>query len=115
VQELIRFLIGGVVVSAFAALGEVCRPKSFAGLFAAAPSIALATLGLTIGHSGKAFAAIEARSMIFGAIAFCVYASLCSRVLLLRRLSALATTVLLLPVWLAASFGLLYLFAGSAA
>jgi hypothetical protein len=36
-------------------------------------------------------------------------------VLLLRRLSALATTVLLLPVWLAASFGLLYLFAGSAA
>jgi hypothetical protein len=110
-QELIRFLIGGVVVSAFAALSEVFRPKSFAGLFGAAPSIALATLGLTIVHSGKMFAAIEARSMIFGSIAFCLYASLCSRVLVRHRLSALATTVLLLPVWFAASFGLLVLFA----
>jgi hypothetical protein len=110
-QELIRFLIGGVVVSAFAALSEVFRPKSFAGLFGAAPSIALATLGLTIAHSGKAFAAIEARSMIFGAIAFCLYASVCSRVLVRRRFSALATTVMLLPVWFAASLGLMVLFA----
>jgi hypothetical protein len=110
-QELIRFFIGGVVVSTFAALSEVFRPKSFAGLFGAAPSIALATLGLTIGQSGKMFAAVEARSMIFGAIAFCLYATLCSRVLVRHKLSALATTVMLLPVWFAASFGLLYLFA----
>ena len=48
-EILLRFIIGGVVVSIFAALGEVLRPKSFAGLFGAAPSIALATLGLTIG------------------------------------------------------------------
>jgi hypothetical protein len=115
VQELIRFLIGGLVVSAFAALGEICRPKSFAGLFAAAPSIALATLGLTIHHSGKAFAAIEARSMILGAAAFFVYALLCCAVMTRRRISALAATVLLLPVWFAASFGLLYLFLRSAA
>jgi hypothetical protein len=27
----IRFLIGGVVVSLFAALGDILRPKSFAG------------------------------------------------------------------------------------
>lgn len=109
-QELIRFLIGGFVVSAFAALSEVFRPKSFAGLFGAAPSIALATLGLTIVHSGKAFAATEARSMIFGALAFCLYAGLCSRMLMRQRFSALATTVMLLPVWFAVSFGLLYLF-----
>jgi Protein of unknown function (DUF3147) len=109
-EDLIRFLIGGVIVSAFAALSEVLRPKSFAGLFAAAPSIALSTLSLTIVSSGKAMAAIEARSMIFGAIAFCVYASVCSRVLMRHRLSALATTGLLLPVWFATSFGLLFLF-----
>jgi hypothetical protein len=110
VQELVRFLVGGLVVSAFAALSECLRPKSFAGLFGAAPSIALATLGLTIMHSGKEYAALEARSMIFGALAFCLYATLCSRMLMRHRLSALAATVMLLPVWFGASFGLLYLF-----
>ena len=109
-QELIRFLVGGVVVSAFAALSECFRPKSFAGLFGAAPSIALATLGLTVMHSGKGYAAVEARSMILGAVAFCLYASLCSRVLMRHRFSALTTTVMLLPVWFGASFGLLILF-----
>jgi hypothetical protein len=53
VKDLIlRFVIGGIVVSAFAALGDVLKPKSFAGLFGAAPSIALATLGLTIAANG---------------------------------------------------------------
>jgi hypothetical protein len=110
VQFLIRFLVGGAVVSAFSALSEVFRPKSFAGLFSAAPSIALATLGLTIAHSGNEFAAVEARSMIFGSIAFCVYAVLCSRVLMRRKMSAQATTVVLLPVWFAVSFGLMFFF-----
>jgi hypothetical protein len=41
VSELIlRFLIGGTVVSLFAVLGDVFRPKSFAGLFDCAPSVA---------------------------------------------------------------------------
>lgn len=114
-QELIRFLVGGLVVSGFAALGEMFRPKSFAGLFAAAPSIALATLGLTIVHSGKAFAAIEARSMIFGSVAFFCYANLCSWVLMRHKLSALAATVILVPVWFGAAFALLLVFTRSGA
>jgi len=44
----LRFLAGGIAVSAFAALGDTLRPKSFAGLFGAAPSIALATLLITL-------------------------------------------------------------------
>ena len=43
---VIRFLVGGVVVSFFAMLGDVLNPKSFAGLFSAAPSVALATIAL---------------------------------------------------------------------
>src|SRR5208283_2188450 len=39
---VLRFLAGGIAVSAFAALGDALRPKTFAGLFGAAPSIALA-------------------------------------------------------------------------
>ena len=37
-EYIVRFLIGGVAVSAFAMLGDILRPKSFAGLFGAAPS-----------------------------------------------------------------------------
>ena len=58
----IRFLVGGLVVSLFSALGDVLRPKSFAGLFGAAPSIALATIGLTIRQNGSAYAALECRA-----------------------------------------------------
>ena len=47
-ELFLRFAIGGIVVSAFAVLGDSFKPKSFAGLFGAAPSLALATLALTI-------------------------------------------------------------------
>jgi uncharacterized membrane protein (GlpM family) len=102
----LRFLIGGVIVSLFAVVGEILRPKSFAGLFGAAPSIALATLGITIAEHGKAYAAMESRSMIFGSIGFFCYASATSWVLMRFRLHALAATITLLPIWLGASLGL---------
>src|ERR1700691_1521459 len=75
-QILFRFLVGGIVVSLFATLGDVLKPKSFAGLFGAAPSVALATLGLTVFENGKVYAATEARSMIAGSAAFLIYAFL---------------------------------------
>jgi hypothetical protein len=105
-ELVVRFLIGGAVISVFALLGEVLRPKSFAGLFGAAPSLALATVGLTIAREGKGYVAVEARSMMLGAIAFCVYAYGVSWALMRYRRSALATTLFLMPVWLGVSFGL---------
>jgi len=102
-----RFLIGGIVVSLFAMLGDVLRPKSFAGLFGAAPSIALATLGMTIHQSGRAYAAIEARSMVMGAIGFLIYAAVVSWVLRRFKPGTLLTTLGLMPVWFGVSLGLL--------
>ena len=64
-----RFLAGGIAVPAFTALGDTLRPKSFAGLFGAAPSIALATLLITLSQKGAPFVAMESRSMIVGAFA----------------------------------------------
>ena len=87
-QLLFRFVVGGLVVSVFSALGDILKPKSFAGLFAAAPSVALATLGLTIATDGAAYAALEARSMIGGAVAFFVYASLATWVMFRYKPSA---------------------------
>jgi len=74
-ELILRFLIGGVSVCAFSLLGDLLRPKSFAGLFSAAPYVALATLGLTIAAEGKAYAALEARSMTAGSAAFFGHAS----------------------------------------
>jgi hypothetical protein len=103
---IIRFLVGGVVVSLFAALGDVLRPKSFAGLFGAAPSIALATIGLTIRQDGKVYAALECRSMMLGAVAFFIYALLVSWLLRRCKPSALVASLSLMPAWFAISLGL---------
>ncbi len=99
-EMLARFLIGGAVVSLFAMLGDVVRPKSFAGIFGAAPSIALATLALTVHGHGGAYAALESRSMMIGAAALLVYAWISGRLLWTGRSPALAVTLLALPIWL---------------
>ena len=108
-EYILRFLIGGTVVSFFAVLAEMLRPKSFAGLFSAAPSIALATIGITIAHYGAAYAAAESRTMIFGAIGFLCYAAACSWLQMRRKVPSMAATAALLPVWFGVSLGLLWL------
>ena len=107
---LFRFVVGGLVVSIFSALGDVLKPKSFAGLFGAAPSVALATLGLTIASNGVAYAAVEARSMIGGAVALFVYAFSVAWVIFRYKRSAPLVTAVLLCLWLATALGAWALF-----
>jgi hypothetical protein len=104
-QLIFRLVTGGVIVSLFAAIGDVLKPKSFAGLFGAAPSVALATLGLTIATDGKLYAAIEARSMIAGALCFCAYAVLCSRLMMRNHIRAVWATTFTLVLWLIGAMG----------
>ena len=106
---LFRFLIGGAVVSGFSALGDVLKPKSFAGLFGAAPSVALATLALTIAVDGRSYAATEARSMIAGAFAMLVYASVVLWVMFKYKPPALLISTSLIAAWLVTSFGIWFL------
>jgi uncharacterized membrane protein (GlpM family) len=103
---VLRFVIGGLVVSAFSMLGDLFKPKSFAGLFAAAPTIALATMALTLHKHGAQHLAVDARSMVAGAVAFCIYACVCSLVLMHSKLKALGATALVLPVWGATAAGI---------
>jgi hypothetical protein len=105
-EIFLRFAIGGVVVSAFAILGDLFKPKSFAGLFGAAPSLALATLALTIINEGVAYAALEARSMIVGAVAFCAYACCVSYVLMRYRVRASVIASPLILLWFGLSISL---------
>ncbi len=107
-ELVVRFLVGGAVVSCFALIGDLFKPKSFAGLFAAAPSVALATLALTVRHHGPAYAALEASSMLLGAVAFLAYVFVAGLLLLRHKLPAKPVTLLLLPGWIAVALGLWY-------
>ena len=107
-QILFRFIVGGAIVSVFAIIGDVLKPKSFAGLFGAAPSVALATLAMTIVSDGRTYAALEGRSMIAGAIAFFVYACLVSRILMRYKFRAISVTLCSVPVWLGVAGGIYY-------
>lgn len=107
-EILIRFVVGGLVVSIFAVIGSIFKPKSFAGLFGAAPSVALATLGLTLAKKGTDYAGTEARSMIAGAIAFFAYACYVSWSMKNERIRAITVTVSAVPLWIAVAFTLWY-------
>jgi hypothetical protein len=98
---VIRFLAGGVVVSLFAVVADALRPKSFAGLFGAAPSVALATLTLAFCKHGRDYVSIEGRSMILGAVALAVYSFMVCQLLMRVRCSALAATLAATTAWLA--------------
>jgi uncharacterized membrane protein (GlpM family) len=106
-EYAVRFLAGGLVVSAFAMLGDVLRPKSFAGLFGAAPSVALATLGIALYQHGAAYAALQAHAMMAGAIALAVYSVVVCHLLFRAQMRAMPATLLSVAVWLVVAFGLL--------
>lgn len=105
-DHLIRFLAGGLAVSLFAIIGDVLRPKSFAGLFGAAPSVSLATLTLAFWEHGGAYVAIEGRSMILGAIALAAYSFFACQLLMRLRCSALTATLAATAVWLVVAIAL---------
>ncbi len=95
-----RFLIiGGTVVILFAVLGDIFKPKSLGGIFAAAPTIALASITLTAHQHGTAYVSLEARSMICGGLAFFIYACAVSFILMRYRPRSLVAAGALSPIW----------------
>ncbi len=105
-EYLARFVIGGVAVSLFAILGDILRPKGFAGLFGAAPSVALATLGIAVFQHGSQYAAVQSRAMLWSAIALFVYSVAVCQLLMRFRWNALPATLIALIVWLAVALSL---------
>ena len=100
----VRAVVGGAFVVAFSLLGEMLRPKSFAGIFAAAPSIALGSLliiGLSEGPT-KLYAA--ALGMLLGAIvlAFSLLVGIDS----VKRFRARTGSLMIIGTWLAGASAL---------
>lgn len=95
---------GGALVVLFALIGEVVKPKAFAGLFSAAPAVAVASLALTIFTHGPARAHQASVGMVIGAVgmvACCILA-----VATIPRIESLRGSLVSWLGWAAISLGL---------
>jgi len=101
---LVRSLLGGTFVVVFTLVGEWLRPKSFGGLFAAAPSVALASLAITLITTGESSLWHSAAGMVAGAVAMtaaCVVA-----IDAVKRFRALHGALAAIAVWCLVACGL---------
>jgi hypothetical protein len=98
---LVKGVCGGLLVVAFALLSEGLSPKRFAGLFGAAPSVAIAGLSITLIDEGIAPAHRNTVGMIAGGVGMVAYAF--AVVPLLRRTGPKRAAATALTAWLAAS------------
>jgi hypothetical protein len=94
----IKAINGGLFVVAFALVGEMAKPKRFAGLFSAAPSIALANLVVIAVSKGATDAQQQSTGMVVGAVALVAACAL--GVPLITRLKALRGSLAICAAWL---------------
>ena len=100
----VKAVIGGLTVIGFSVIGEAARPKRFAGLFAAAPSVALASLAITVLSKGATGTVPYAEGMLIGSagmLAYCLVS-----LVLIERLHALAGSLLSWIAWFLVAGGL---------
>lgn len=103
----VRVVAGGTLVVAFAMVSDMLKPKMFAGLFSAAPSVATASLVVSGLAMGPAKVEQYAAGMIAGAAGLVVYSL--AAAFLVQRVGAAAGSVLAWLAWLVPA-GLLYWF-----
>lgn len=94
----IKALNGGLFVVAFAIVGEMAVPKRFAGLFSAAPSIALANLTVILVFEGTSAAQHQSTGMVVGAVAFVVACLVGGR--FIQRYRAARGSLAICALWL---------------
>ncbi len=97
VAVLVKAVAGGVLVLAFAALSETLTPKRLAGVFSAAPSVALASIIVTAVAKGVSDVTAAAHGMVIGAVAFTVYCLLV--VPLIRKWGAVRGSAVAVAGW----------------
>ncbi len=104
IAVIVKALAGGSLVVVFALLSESLHPKRFAGLFGAAPAVAIAGLAVTLVSKGVTDAHDDSLGMIAGSVGMAAYA--CATVLLLKRAPSLIASVAGLAVWLGVAVGI---------
>ncbi|MGZ4200413.1 MAG: DUF3147 family protein [Thermoleophilia bacterium] len=99
-----KTLFGGVLVLVFAALSETLKPKRFAGILAAAPSVAIAGLAVGAISKGPADQAHAAQTMVAGAVALAVYAAVA--IVTLRKFGPLKGATVAGVAWVVTALAL---------
>ena len=100
-EVLLKALAGGLLVLAFAALAQVLKPQRFGGVFAAAPSVALGSLVVTVLFTGDRDLPAAGAGMAVGAAAFVMYCLVA--VPLMRRFGAWRGSIAALTAWVLVS------------
>ncbi len=95
----LKALAGGSLVVAFSLLSQGLRPKRFAGLFSAAPAVALAGLAVALLDKGPHDAHQNAVGMIAGAVGMMAYAA--AVIPLLKRTRAMVAASIAMVAWFA--------------
>jgi hypothetical protein len=97
----LKTVLGGLLVVAFAVLAQTLQPKRFAGVFAAAPSVALASLTVTVLATTPSHARAACLGMVAGAAGFLVYCLIAPAAM--RRWRPLRGSITALLGWLLAT------------
>ena len=101
---LLKALVGGLAVVGFSLIGHVGHPKRFAGLVSAAPSVAVASLAITVVLKGADATVPYAQGMLIGSagmVAYCL-----ASLYLIERLHALVGSILAWLAWLLVAGGI---------
>ena len=99
----LRVVVAGALVCAFAMLGELVKPKRFAGIFSAAPSVALASLVVVLLSEGPGHIRLELEGMVAGAVAFVICTILGA--FAIRRMGALRASLVEVGAWVVVAGG----------
>lgn len=95
VTVLLKGVAGGSLVLAFSVLSEILQPKRFAGLFSAAPAVAIAGLAIALVTKGASDAHQSTVGMLAGCLGMLCYALAVVRLLRSDRALTSATGGLL--------------------
>lgn len=96
---ILRFLLGGAAVSLFSAVAELFKPKTFSGIFGAAPAVALVSLAMLFAQRGREVVQNHALGMICGGLGFLAYACACVAITSNPRVPVWAGAAACWAVW----------------
>lgn len=99
---VVKMLVAGSLVILFSILNEMITPHSLSGLLSAAPSIALANLGVAFIATGPVSVQQESLGMVAGGVAMVAYTLIAPW--LVDRWGALRGSVVTLLAWCATAF-----------
>lgn len=100
----LRAVAGGTLVVLFALISEAVKPKAFAGIFAAAPSVAIASLTITVLTDGVDKARLASVGMVVGAVGMAACCTIA--VVTIPQMKALKGSLVSIGAWMLVSLGL---------